>query len=57
MNTNIKEYTYDKHTSWVGYSSHIRDNVKRELTEKDYQAIMKAYISGVSLDQCLEDME
>lgn len=46
----IKEYTYDKNTSWQGYIDFVKQHVGREISEIDYKSMMQYYISSRSPD-------
>lgn len=53
----IKEYTYDKNTSWQGYMDFVKSELKRVLKTSEYQSMMKAYINGVKPEDFLKTME
>lgn len=42
--------------SYMSYSKYVREELEKELTEKDHSYIMSQYITGVHVDKCVENM-
>jgi hypothetical protein len=52
----MKEATYPL-TSWQGLINYIKKGVGRQLTDKEYKKLMSEYITGVSAEDCLKQLQ
>lgn len=42
--------------SYMTFSKYVREELEKELTEKDHKRMVQMYIHGVSVDECVENM-
>lgn len=53
----VKEYTYDKNTSWQGYMDFVKSQIRKAFTTTEYQLMMKAYINGVKPEDFIKTIK